>query len=147
MTDKPVVLGGQPIFETKINIVRPVLPAFEDLQSDIREIFRSGMVTKGRHVAAFEKAVATHLGVKNAISVSSCTLGLMLTFRGLGLTGDVVVPSFTFMASVSSLVWSGLKPVFADVDLNTTNIDPAEVEAAITPRTTAILAVHNFGNP
>ena len=147
MTDKPVVLGGQPIFETKINIVRPVLPAFEDLQSDIREIFLSGMVTKGRHVAAFEQAVATHLGVKNAIAVSSCTLGLMLTCRGLGLTGDVVVPSFTFMASASSLVWSGLKPVFADVDLHTTNIDPAAVEAAITPATTAILAVHNFGNP
>ena len=147
MTDRPVTLGGSTIFDTKINIVRPVLPAFEDLKPGIQEIFRTGMVTKGRHLAAFEEAVAAHLGVKNAVAASSCTLGLMLTYKGLGLTGDVVVPSFTFMASVSSLVWSGLKPVFADVDLHTTNIDPASVEAAITPRTTAILAVHNFGNP
>ncbi|HKA17285.1 MAG TPA: DegT/DnrJ/EryC1/StrS family aminotransferase [Blastocatellia bacterium] len=147
MTDRPVSLGGSPIFDNKIEIVRPVLPAFEELEAEIQDILRSGMVTKGRHVAAFEQAVAAHLGVKNAVAVSSCTLGLMLTYRGLGLTGDVIVPSFTFMASVSSLVWSGLKPVFADVDLHTTNIDPAAVEYAITPSTTAILAVHNFGNP
>jgi dTDP-4-amino-4,6-dideoxygalactose transaminase len=147
MTDRPVTLGGSPIFDDKINIVRPVLPAFEELQSEIHEIFRSRIVTKGRHLAAFEQAVAVHLGVKNAVAVSSCTLGLMLTYRGLALTGDVIVPSFTFMASVSSLVWAGLKPVFADVDLHTTNIDPASVEAAITPNTSAILAVHNFGNP
>ena len=71
----------------------------------------------------------------------------MLTYRGLGLTGDVVVPSFTFMATVSALVWSGLRPVYADVDPGTTNLDPAAAEAAITPQTSAIVAVHNFGNP
>ncbi len=147
MTDRPMVLGGTPIFESKVNIVRPVLPAFEELQSDIQEIFSSGMVTKGRHLATFEQAIAAHLGVRNAVAVSSCTLGLMLTYRGLGLVGDVVVPSFTFMASVSSLVWAGLTPVFADVDFSTTNLDPAKAEAAITSRTTAIVAVHNFGNP
>src|SRR5215471_8704655 len=147
MTDRPVMLGGAPIFENKISIVRPVLPALEELQSDLQQIFKTGMVTKGRHLANFEDSISRHLGVKNAIAVSSCTLGLMLTYRGLGLTGDVVVPSFTFMASASSLVWSGLRPVFADVEFQTTNIDPAAVEAAITPRTSAILAVHNFGNP
>src|SRR6185503_17532544 len=78
---------------------------------------------------------------------SSCTTGLMLTYKCLGLTGDVVVPSFTFMATVSALEWAGLRPVFADVDFGTTNLDPAAAEAAITPRTTAIVAVHNFGNP
>jgi dTDP-4-amino-4,6-dideoxygalactose transaminase len=147
MSDRPAVLGGIPIFNTKVNIVRPVLPSFNDLEADIREIFRNGMVTKGRHLAAFEQAIAAHLGVRNAVAVSSCTLGLMLTYRGLGLTGDVVVPSFTFMATISSLVWAGLTPVFADVKFNTTNLDPVAAEAAITPNTTAIVAVHNFGNP
>ncbi len=147
MNNKPAILGNVPIFATRIPIVRPVLPAFEDLEADIREVFRSGMVTKGRHVADFEREIAEHLGVTNAVAVSSCTLGLMLTYRGLGLSGEVVVPSFTFMASVSSLVWAGLRPVFADVSFDTTNLDPASVESAITSQTTAILAVHNFGNP
>ena len=147
MTDKPAVLGNAPVFSSKLNIVRPRLPAFEEMIDEIAEIFSSGMVTKGRHVAAFEQAIAEHLGVKNAVAVSSCTLGLMLTYKGLGLTGDVVLPSFTFMATASSLVWAGLRPVFADVKFDTTNLDPAAAEAAITPRTTAIVAVHNFGNP
>ncbi|MCI0645021.1 MAG: DegT/DnrJ/EryC1/StrS family aminotransferase [Chloroflexi bacterium] len=105
------------------------------------------MVTKGRHLRAFEDAVAQHLKIKHAIAVSSCTTGLMLTYQGLGLAGDVVVPSFTFMATVSALVWAGLRPVYADVDRGTTNLDPAAAEAAITPQTSAIVAVHNFGNP
>jgi dTDP-4-amino-4,6-dideoxygalactose transaminase len=147
MNHRPAVLGGTPIFRSKVNIVRPVLPAFEDMKADIEEIFSSGMVTKGRHLAAFERAIAEHLGVKNAVAVSSCTLGLMLTYRGLGLTGDVVVPSFTFMATVSSLVWAGLKPVFADVDFDTTTLDLKAAEKAITPNTCAIVAVHNFGAP
>ena len=147
MTDKPAVLGNAPVFNNKVNIVRPRLPPFEEMIDEIAEVFSSGMVTKGRHVAAFEQAIAEHLGVKNAVAVSSCTLGLMLTYKGLGLTGDVVVPSFTFMATASSLVWAGLRPVFADVKFDTTNLDPAAAEAAITPRTTAIVAVHNFGNP
>jgi dTDP-4-amino-4,6-dideoxygalactose transaminase len=71
----------------------------------------------------------------------------MLTYQGLGLTGDVVVPSFTFMATVSALVWNGLRPIYADVNFGTTNLDPKAAEAAITPETTAIVAVHNFGNP
>jgi dTDP-4-amino-4,6-dideoxygalactose transaminase len=147
MSDKPAVLGGIPIFDKKLNIVRPVLPAFEQMRPEIEEIFKTGMVTKGRHVAKFEHLLAAHLGVRHAVAVSSCTLGLMLTYQGLGLSGEVVVPSFTFMASVSSLVWAGLTPVFADVNFDSTNLDPAAAEAAITPRTSAIVAVHNFGNP
>ena len=135
------------MFANKVNIVRPVLPQFADLAADAQEVLLTGMVTKGRHLRAFEEAIAQHLGVRHAIAVSSCTTGLMLTYKCLGLTGAAVVPSFTFMATVSSLVWAGLKPVFADVDYRTTNIDPAAAEAAITPDTSAIIAVHNFGNP
>jgi dTDP-4-amino-4,6-dideoxygalactose transaminase len=147
MSAFPAILGGAPAFQNKIHIVRPVLPDFEEVTSGVQEILRSGMVTKGEHLKAFEKAVREHLGVKHAVAVSSCTSGLMLTYRGLGLTGDVVVPSFTFMATVSAMVWSGLRPVFADVNAGTTNLDLAAAEAAITPDTSAIVAVHNFGNP
>lgn len=134
-------------FDHKIPIVSPVLPAYEELEEAVKGIVSSGMVTKGTWLQAFEEAVAHHLGVKHAIAVSSCTSGLMLTYRGLGLSGEVVVPSFTFMATVSAMIWAGLQPVFADVDFGTTNLDPAAAEAAITPRTSAIVAVHNFGNP
>ncbi|HTG14237.1 MAG TPA: DegT/DnrJ/EryC1/StrS family aminotransferase [Blastocatellia bacterium] len=147
MTDKPAVLGNEPFFSNKVSIVRPVLPSFADLAADAEELLSTGMVTKGRHLLNFEEAVAEHLGVKHAVAVSSCTTGLMLTHKCLGLTGDVVIPSFTFMATASALVWAGLKPVFADVNFHTTNIDPASAEAAITPDTCAIVAVHNFGNP
>ncbi|HEX9017897.1 MAG TPA: DegT/DnrJ/EryC1/StrS family aminotransferase [Anaerolineaceae bacterium] len=147
MSDAPAILGGAPAFETKINIVRPVLPELSEMVDGVQSMLQSGMVTKGEYLKAFESAVKEHLGVKHAIGVSSCTSGLMLTYRGLGLTGDVVVPSFTFMATVSALVWSGLRPIYADVDAGTTNLDPAAAEAAITPKTSAIVAVHNFGNP
>lgn len=147
MSEVPALLGGTPAFQSKINIVRPILPDFSEMEEGVQSILRTGMVTKGEHLKAFEKAIREHLGVKHAIGVSSCTSGLMLTYRGLGLTGEVVVPSFTFMATVSALVWSGLRPVYADVVRGTTNLDPAAAEAAITTRTSAIVAVHNFGNP
>lgn len=147
MTAKPAILGNSPLFDHKIHIVKPVLPDMSQMRSGIEGILQSGMVTKGQHLRAFETAVAEHLNVKHAVAVSSCTTGLMLTYQGLGLTGDVVVPSFTFMATVSALVWNGLRPVFADVDFGTTNLDPKAAEAAITLETTAIVAVHNFGNP
>lgn len=147
MSGFPAILGNDPIFDQKVHIVKPVLPDLNQMAESIEGILESGMVTKGQHLRIFESAVAEHLNVKHAVAVSSCTTGLMLTYQGLGLTGDVVVPSFTFMATVSALVWNGLRPVFADVDFGTTNLDPEAAEAAITPDTTAIVAVHNFGNP
>jgi dTDP-4-amino-4,6-dideoxygalactose transaminase len=105
------------------------------------------MVTKGRFMREFEQALVEHLGVKHAVAVSSCTSGMMLVHKASKLSGDVLVPSFTFMATASALVWAGLRPVFVDVDRETNNIDPAATEAAITPQTTAIVAVHQFGNP
>jgi dTDP-4-amino-4,6-dideoxygalactose transaminase len=147
MRDAPALLGGTPIFQTKVNIVRPVLPDYSELIDGVKDIVGTGMVTKGKYLRAFEDAIASHLNVKHAVAVSSCTSGLMLTYRGLGLAGDVVVPSFTFMATVSSLIWSGLNPIFADVNPHTTNLDPSAAEAAITSQTSAIVAVHNFGNP
>jgi dTDP-4-amino-4,6-dideoxygalactose transaminase len=147
MDKQPAVLGGRAIFDKKVPMVRPVLPSFEEMEEGIRHILSSGMVTRGRYLEAFEKAAAEHLGVRHAVAVSSCTSGLMLAYQGLGLKGEVVVPSFTFMATVSALAWCGLKPVFAEIDPDSTTLDPADVEAVITPNTSAIVAVHNFGTP
>lgn len=148
MIEKPAILGGVPAFEAKLPIVRPKLPTFDDAFAEgVHGILNSGMLTTGQHLQHLEKAAAEHLRVSHALAVSSCTTGLMLTYRGLGLTGDVVVPSFTFMATVSAMQWAGLRPVFADVDAETFTLDPAAVEAAITPQTSAIVAVHTFGNP
>jgi dTDP-4-amino-4,6-dideoxygalactose transaminase len=147
MDKLPAVLGGRAIFDKKIPMVRPVLPSFEEMEEGIRYILSSGMVTRGRYLEAFEKAAAEHLGVRHAVAVSSCTSGLMLAYQGLGLKGEVIVPSFTFMATVSALAWCGLKPVFAEIDSASTTLDPADVEAVITPETSAIVAVHNFGTP
>ncbi len=143
----PAFLGSKPLFDRKIQIVKPVLPEIATMDEGVHSILQSGSVTKGKYLEEFENRIAEHLNVKHAVGVSSCTTGLMLGYQALGLTGEVIVPSFTFMASVSSLVWCGLKPVFVDVDAETTNIDPELIHSAISPRTCAIVAVHNFGNP
>ncbi len=147
MSKLPALIGGEPLFSQKIHIVKPVLPDVNSMAGGLQEILSSGMVTKGDYLRRFEEAAAAHLGVKHAVAVSSCTTGLMLSYQGLGLTGEVIVPSFTFMATVSALIWNGLQPVFVDVNRGSTNLDPLAAEAAITPRTSAMVAVHNFGNP
>ncbi len=145
--EQPALLGGQPTFDALLPICRPTLPPSAQLQAELAEIIESGMLTRGKHLRAFEEQCAAHLGVKHAVAVSSCTTGLMLSYRALELTGEVLVPSFTFMATVSSAVWAGLQPRFVEIDPRTLNIFPRAAEAAITPRTSAIVAVHNFGNP
>jgi dTDP-4-amino-4,6-dideoxygalactose transaminase len=147
MNSQPALLGNSPLFERKIHIAKPLLPDYKELAAEMQGIVESGILTKGKHLRGFEEMVAEHLCVRHAVAVSSCTSGLMLTYEALGLKGDIVVPSFTFMATVSAMVWAGLSPVFADVDSGTTNLDASAAAAAITPETTAIVAVHNSGNP
>lgn len=148
MSDKPAILGAKPAFDEMLAFVRPTLPPLEgELLEAFKETFETGMLTKGRYLRAFEERTAEYLGVKHAVGVSSCTLGLLLTYQGLGLKGEVIVPSFTFMATVHPLTYLQIKPVFADIDAETWNIDPDHVENLITDRTSAIVAVHNFGNP
>jgi dTDP-4-amino-4,6-dideoxygalactose transaminase len=147
MDDKPALLGTLPIFDQRILIVRPTLPDFSEIIDGVQNMLTTGMLTTGQYLRDFEAAIADHLGVRHAVAVSSCTTGLALAYRGLGLTGEVVIPSFTFMATASALIWANLQPVFADVDLQTQTLDAAAVEAAITPNTSAIVAVHTFGNP
>jgi len=143
----PAILGGTPVFEKPLPFMRPTLPPFAEVRQELEDIFQTGMVTKGKYLQEFEAQVAAHLGCAHAVGVSSCTTGLMLTYKAFGLTGEVVVPSFTFMATVHPLIWNGLTPIFADVDPDTWNLDPQAAEAAITPSTSAIVATHVFGNP
>ncbi|HEV2862300.1 MAG TPA: DegT/DnrJ/EryC1/StrS family aminotransferase [Pyrinomonadaceae bacterium] len=147
MKKRPALAGGSPLFENPVRVARPALPDFEALAPEMRDVLASGFLSKGHRLRAFEEALAEHLGVRHAVAVSSGTTGLMLTYQALGLKGEVVVPSFTFMATISALVWVGARPVFADADPRTANLDPSAAEAAINDHTTAIVAVHNHGNP
>jgi len=147
LTKIPAVIGSNPAFERIIPIAKPSLPRLDEVEAEFAEILNTGVLSKGRHGAALENNVAEELDVKHAIAVSSCTTGLMLTYQALDLTGEVIVPSFTFMSTVSALRWAGLRPVFVDVDPETMNVDSEAILAAMTTDTSAIVAVHNFGNP
>lgn len=144
---RPAVLGGAPLFAEFVPIVRPALPSFAELGPELEAMLESRILTRGKYLRAFEEAIAKHLGCKHAIAVSSGSSGLMLAYQGLGFKGEVIVPSFTFMATVNAMIWNNCRPVFVDVLPDTQCIDPEAVEAAITPATSGIVAVHNFGNP
>ncbi|MEV0204822.1 DegT/DnrJ/EryC1/StrS family aminotransferase [Streptomyces sp. NPDC050788] len=113
------------------------------------EAVLSGWVAQGPRVAAFEKAFAERVGAEHAVAVSSCTTALHLSLVALGLDADdeVVVPSLSFIATANAVRYVGAEPVFADVDPATGNLTPATVDAVRTPRTRAVLAVHQGGVP
>lgn len=113
------------------------------------EVLESGWLTRGAKTEAFERAFGAYVGARHAIGLSSCTAGLHLALVTLGIgPGDEVITSpITFPASANVVVHQGARPVFADVDPDTLNIDPARIEARITPRTRAILPVHFAGHP
>ncbi len=134
----------------KIPMVRPELPERAELETLVqhtRGLLASGKLTNGDCVQQLERAVERRLSVEHCVALSSCTSGLMLAMRALQLSGEIILPSFTFSASGQALLWNGLRPVFVDCDREKLTIDPAAVRRAITPRTSAILAVHVFGNP
>lgn len=147
-TTQPAVLGGPAAFDPPLSLVRPTMPAWGELHDELEQIVTTGQLTKGRHLQGLEAEAAAHFGVEHVVAVASCTLGLLLTYDALGLGGrEVIVPSFTFMATVHPLPWVGATPVFADIDARTWNLDPDAVAAAVTERTGAIVGVHQFGNP
>jgi perosamine synthetase len=137
------VSGGR----TLIPIARPVLGERE--ADAARRAILSGWVTQGPEVAAFEREFASAVGASYAVAVSSCTtaLHLALVAAGVGPGDEVVTVSHSFIATANAVRYCGAVPVFVDVELDTFNIDPAQVDAAISPRTKAILAVHQLGMP
>jgi dTDP-4-amino-4,6-dideoxygalactose transaminase len=131
----------------EVPLARPVLGEAEE--QAVIEVLRSGQLSLGPRLPAFERAFAARLGVPHACAVSSGTAGLHLALRAAGVRdGDEVVTSpFSFVASANAAVFERARPVFADIDPRTLNLDPAAAAASVTERTTAILPVHIFGYP
>lgn len=130
-----------------IPVARPSFGAEEERA--VLEVLRSGWVTQGPRVAEFEENFARYVGAAHAVAVSSCTTALHLAFvaSGIGPGDEVICPSLSFIATANSIVHAGATPVFVDIDSSTYNMDPKAVESAITPRTRAILVVHQIGLP
>jgi dTDP-4-amino-4,6-dideoxygalactose transaminase len=123
-----------------------------EAERTVVEILRSGVYVKGPHVTAFEEAFARHVGVRRAVAVDSCTDALFLVLRAVledrpAGRREVVIPPFTFVATAGAVVNAGGRPVFADVDEETQNLDPASVAERVSDRTAAVVPVHLYGNP
>jgi dTDP-4-amino-4,6-dideoxygalactose transaminase len=144
---KPAIEGGGPLVNERFRFIQPALPPFADVVAGYRDCYERGMITNSSTVTRFEATVAERLGVAHCVAVSSCTSGLALTLRALGLQGEVILPSLTFFATGHAALWNGLEPVFADCDEQNWTVDPADVERKITDRTAAIIGVHLYGNP
>ena len=132
------------------NRIRIAQPSLSDVEKDgVMAVLESGQLAQGPVVADFERRFAEWCGVKHAVAVSSGTAGLHLALlaHGIGPGDEVITAPFTFIASANAILYVGARPVFADVEDETFCIDPAAVEAAITPRTRAILPIHLYGHP
>ncbi|MFH1387088.1 MAG: aminotransferase class I/II-fold pyridoxal phosphate-dependent enzyme [bacterium] len=132
---------------SNIQIAKPSLPDYTAIEEDFKEILASGQITNADYVDRFEVKTAAYLGVKHAVAVANCTSGLILALKALGLKGEVILPSFTFSATAHALLWNNLTPVFVDCDPETFTLDPELIEAKITSRTAAIVAVYVSGVP
>jgi dTDP-4-amino-4,6-dideoxygalactose transaminase len=140
--------GGEPAFAEPIVVGKPNLPdraLLHELLDDILD--RDRLSNNGPLVQEFEAAVRAITGTRHAVATANGTLGLELAVRALGLTGEVLVPSFTFVATAHCLRWQGIQPRFVDIDPATHLLDPTLLERHITPNTSGILAVHTWGNP
>ncbi len=130
-----------------INVTKTYLPNKEKYQKYVNEIYANGWITNsGPLVRKLEKRLAEYLGVKNIVLVANGTVALEIAYRTLDLKDYAITTPFSFVATTSSLVTNGLKPIFADIDPSTLMIDPSKIEALITPNTSVIVPVHVFGN-
>jgi dTDP-4-amino-4,6-dideoxygalactose transaminase len=140
------VFGGAPAFGEKLHVGRPNIgdrQKFAERVSDILD--RRWLTNEGPYVQEFEQRLAESTGVKHCIAMCNATIALEIGIRALEMTGEVIVPSFTFVATAHALQWQGITPVFCDIDPRTHTIDPDKVEQMITTRTTGIIGVHLWG--
>lgn len=134
--------------EKPIYVTQPALPPLEEFSELLRQIWENKILTNnGPFHQQFEKELAEYLGVKYISVFSNGTLALITALQALRITGEVITTPFSFVATTHSLWWNNIKPIFADIEPHTFNLDPEKVEAAITPQTTAIMPVHVYGNP
>src|ERR1035437_7730569 len=142
------LLGGKPAFDEPLHVGRPNLGdrgRFLRRGNDLWK--RRGVIKKRPQVHDDEQKLVKLLGVKHCIPVCNATVAMELAIRALDLRGEVIIPSFTFVATAHALQWQEITPVFCDIDRATHNLDPARVEQMITPRTTGIIGVHIWGRP
>lgn len=131
-----------------IYVARPDLPPLEEFLPYLQQIWDSKTLTNGGPFhQQLEAALCEYLGVKHLSLCSNGTLGLIVALQALGVSGEVITTPYSFVATAHSLMWNGIAPVFVDIDPLTLNLDPSKIEAAITERTSAILAVHCYGHP
>jgi len=130
-----------------IPVAKPYLPSKEKYQSYVDQIYASGWLTNnGPMVQKLEERLSKYLGVKHVICVANGSLALQVAYKAMNLKGEVITTPFSFVATASTLVWEGLKPIFADINPYTYNLDPQNIEKLITKETSAIVPVHVFGN-
>lgn len=140
--------GGNPAFSEKLHVGRPNIGNRDRLMERINDLLdRRWLTNHGPFVQELEAKIQDMMGVRHCIAVCNATVALEIAIRGMDLKGEVIVPSFTFVATAHSLQWQEITPVFCDVDPRTHNIDPNRIEDMITPRTTGILGVHVWGRP
>ena len=146
--DELAILGGSPAFDQPLHVGRPNLGDRERLLARIHGMLdRNWLTNDGPYVEEFEQHIAGIVGVKHCVAICNGTIALEIAIRAAGLTGEVIVPSYTFVATAHALQWQEITPVFCDIDPTTHNIDPEKVEGMITPRTTGIIGVHLWGRP
>lgn len=140
------IFGGAPAFTELVHVGRPNLGDRARLLERINHLLDERWLTNaGPYVQEFEARVAQTIGVKHCVAMCNATIALEIAIRALGMTGEVVVPSMTFIATAHALQWQQITPVFCDIDPETLTLDPARVAELITPRTTGIIGVHLWG--
>jgi dTDP-4-amino-4,6-dideoxygalactose transaminase len=138
--------GAPPAFADALHVGRPNIGDRAHFVSQVDAIFeRRWLTNNGPLLQEFEARVATLLGVKHCVAICNGTIALEIAIRALELKGEVIVPSYTFIATAHALHWQEITPVFADIDPVTHNLDPSSVRRMITPRTTGIIGVHLWG--
>ncbi len=131
-----------------IYVTQPYLPPLSEFLPMLQEIWDSKVLTNGGPFhQKLEAALCEYLGVQHISLFTNATIALVTALQALRITGEVITTPYSFVATAHSLLWNGIKPVFVDVDPKTLNLDPASIEAAITPHTTAIMPVHCYGHP
>jgi dTDP-4-amino-4,6-dideoxygalactose transaminase len=134
---------NDPIF-----VGQPTMPPLEELIPYLEEIWRNKILTNvGPFHVQFERALCEYLGIKHISLFNNGTIALLIALQALRVTGEVITTPYSFVATAHSLLWNGIKPIFVDIDPATLNLDPARIEPAITPQTTAIMPVHCYGHP
>jgi dTDP-4-amino-4,6-dideoxygalactose transaminase len=136
-------MSDKPIFVTQ-----PFLPPLEEFYVYLKDIWETKWLTNnGKYHQALEKALCEYLGVKYISLFTNGTLALVTALQAIRITGEVITTPYSFVATTHALWWNNINPVFVDIEPTTFNIDPEKIESAITPKTTAILPVHVYGNP